>query len=70
MKFLSILLIILVVSGCSEKEIIIKTVEVLVPIECIVPTVECNTTSDNPVEVLGNMISCIYKYREAIKVCQ
>ena len=75
-KILSILsgtLVIVSCSGCSEPRVEIqyidRPVEVLVPVKCTVPDVECNW-SGSDVEVVAGMFKCIVDQKMASKVCQ
>lgn len=72
-KKLSVVLmmfLILIFSGCSEKQYITKTVEVKVPVKCITPTVKCNIQKRTYTERVQDLVDCIDRYKKSNEVCK
>lgn len=74
LQVLLMLFVAMAFSGCATREIIV-TKEVLVPVPCVIPAVECKRT---PVELqemtdhdlIIELIRCIKEYDEKIAVCR
>lgn len=72
-KILSVVLmmfLILTFSGCAEKQYITETKEVYIPTKCIVPKVKCDIQKNTYTERVQDLVQCIDKHREAMKVCE
>lgn len=74
-KILSLLLMIFVIvlfSGCSNKEIVYmdRIVEIKTPVKCETPKVECNFNKVTDTEVLNEMRYCIEKLKKSNEVCK
>jgi hypothetical protein len=71
------LLIAFSISGCSwicpkpEPEYVYETIEVKVPVKCIIPEHECNYDNNATLnEKVGQMASCYYNLKLASEVCK
>lgn len=72
-KILSVVLMLflsLTFSGCAEKQYITKTKEVYIPTKCVVPEVKCNIQKKTYTEIVQDLVQCIDKYKEVVKVCE
>lgn len=75
MRICSILIVLLLI-GCSTKceptriepNVIVKTVEVKVPVGCNVPKVECDFQVEGFL-VIEKMRQCIIEQKRALEVC-
>jgi hypothetical protein len=69
---LSMLFVILIFQGCSNKEIVYvdKPFEVKVPVKCLVPKTECDFNRETDTEVIHSLQECIVNFIENAKVCQ
>lgn len=72
LKLLLIVFVVLLFSGCAEKEIIYKDVpiEVKVPTKCIVPEVHCDFNKQTDTEVITSLRMCIKELQQAINTCK
>lgn len=71
LKVLSMIFIILLFSGCSEKIIYVdRPIEVKVPVQCKVPKIHCNFNKQTDTEVIIALRTCIQDLIESTKVCQ
>lgn len=77
MKIFSIFLTLLLFAGCAstvceqqplEAKVVVKTVEVKVPVACKVPKINCDFSDDGfmPIE---KMRQCIIEQKRALEVC-
>lgn len=75
-KIFCLLLITFVLTGCSVKEAepitVYYPVEVLTPIQCKVPEVQCNYMDKtlSRLGVIRELYLCVQTQREAMKVCK
>jgi hypothetical protein len=72
LKLLLIVFVVLLFSGCAEKEIIYRDVpvEVKVPTKCIIPDTHCDFNKSTDTEVITSLRTCIEDFRKNSKVCQ
>lgn len=72
LKWLLTIFVVLLFSGCAEKEIIYRDVpiEVKVPTKCIVPEVHCDFNKQTDTEVITSLRMCIKDLQQAINICK
>lgn len=63
---------ILILTGCSSKEIVYKDrmVEVLVPQKCMPPLVFCDFNRTTDTEVVGSLLECIVDLKRNSELCR
>jgi len=70
----STIFVLLVFSGCCEKELIVDTVEVKVPVVQKCPQPVCDSVEKlqglNNVELLQSVVTCSAKRKEALNACR
>ena len=69
---LLLMLIVLVLSGCSCKEVeplrVIDTVYVNIPVKCVVPKIECNFKGNGYTPTV-KLLECVVEQKRALEVC-
>jgi hypothetical protein len=70
LKTFFLIFAILAFSGCTKTVYVDRVKYVDIPVKCRVPSVECSTQGKNDVEIVSEMIRCIYDLKEAAKVCK
>lgn len=70
MKWIVMLLMVAVLSGCTEKIYVDRPVEVKIPVRCKVPEVKCYAGQDTYTGEIREMRLCIERYKEAAEVCK
>jgi len=70
LKIFFLIFVILAFSGCTKTVYVDRVKYVNIPVKCDVPNVECSTQGKNDVEIVSEMIRCIYDLKEAAKVCK
>lgn len=64
--------VILLFSGCSEKQTLYvdRPIEVYIPTKCIIPETHCDFNKPTDTEVIFSMRTCIEDLRKSINICQ
>lgn len=71
LKVLSMIFVILLFSGCSEKIVYVdRPIEVKIPVQCKVPEIHCNFNKQTDTEVIISLRTCVQDLIESTKVCQ
>ena len=70
MKWIGLIAVALMLSGCTEKVYVDRPVTVKVPVKCKVPEVKCNAGQDTYTGEIREMRLCIERYKEAAEVCK
>lgn len=77
MKIFSICILLILLTGCVQKQcyqpditpkVVVETIEIKVPVYCKIPKIKCDFTGDGfmPVE---KMRQCIIEQKRALEVC-
>ena len=70
LKMLLTMFLILIFSGCGDKQYVTKTEDVLIPIQCKTPTVVCNIKKKTYTERVEDLVDCIDRYKKSNEVCK
>lgn len=75
LKTLLIVFAILTLTACTNNPepkpiYIYETVEVKVPVKCIVPDVNCSFDRPTDTEVISSLLECIIDFFKSVEVCK
>lgn len=72
LKILLIASVLLLFSGCTQKQIVYvdRPVEVKIPVKCIIPITHCDFNKETDTEVITSLRTCVEDFRKNSKVCQ
>ncbi len=64
----------LILSGCSSKEVEYKHIdvpfEVKVPVKCVVPDVHCDFNRTTDTEVIHSLLECVVNLKRNMEICR
>lgn len=72
LKTLLIASVLLLFSGCAQKQIVYvdRPVEVKIPVKCIIPITHCDFNKETDTEVITSLRTCVEDFRKNSEVCQ
>lgn len=72
LKILLIASVLLLFSGCTQKQIVYvdRPVEVKIPVKCIIPITHCDFNKETDTEVITSLRTCVEDFRKNSEVCQ
>lgn len=74
LKALLMMFALLILSGCSSKEVEYKYIdvpfEVKVPVKCKVPETHCDFNRTTDTEVIDSLLECVVSLKKNSEVCK
>ncbi len=74
LKALLMMFALLILNGCSSKEVEYKYIdvpfEIKVPVKCVVPETHCDFNRTTDTEVIHSLLECVVNLKRNMEICR